>query len=490
MKFTAQQCVAVAGGICRRAGCLLFAVLTLVLVANAAVSSAVLASEPENTTTVAKGTLLSLDNVVTTWPELSPFQQLTAADQMISAGAVDQAEALLKTTQYTEVNDQITKRFFLARIARARGQNDQAVADYRDILAQHPEFSRVRMELATTLFQSKDDEAARHHLELVLGDTASNPNLNNTVRSYINAIDGRRLWDASAYFSIAPSTNFNEGSGNSIVYLTGPSGKPLPFVLDKGSQKNSGVGVSAGVFASYRQPVTEQIDVIASGGINTKTFRDGDFNDALFNASLGPRMRFEWGYLGLYGLAEQRFYANDYYETSYGGLLSSTLRLSPQDIFFGDVTCLHHAFETDWKSTDLSYQNGNGCRIDGRIEHEFSSTLLMRVLGSVGRERTTLEHLNNETWSLGAGLGSELPLGVSVYGQALYTSREHDGFFPGTTVARSDDRWDFSVNLTKRDWVLFGMAPQLQYTYTINDSNVPFFQFDAHGLNLTMTKRF
>jgi outer membrane protein len=487
MNCSNLHCVADVRGKVRRAGFVLLAVLAFATLALVSVTRAAAA---ENTTTVAKGTVLSLEDVVKNWPTLTPFQQLAAADQMISAGAVDQAEALLTTTQYTAESDRITQRFFLARIRQARGQNDEAIADYREILAQHPEFSRVRMELATTLFQTKDDEAARHHLELVLGDSATNPNLNTTVRSYINAIDGRRLWDASAYFSIAPSTNFNEGSGNSIIYLTGPDGKPLPFVLDKGSAKNSGVGFSAGGFASYRQPVTDQLDVIASGGINTKTYKDSDFNSALFNASLGPRLRFEWGYLGLYGLAEQRFYANDFYETSFGGLLSSTVRLSPQDIFFGDFTLLHHDFEKDWKSNDLSYQNGNSYRVDGRLEHEFSSTLLMRVLGSVGRDRTTLEHLNYESWSVGAGLGSELPWGVSIYGQALYTSREHDGIYPGAGVRRSDDRWDFSVNLTKRDWILFGLAPQLQYTYTINDSTVPFFQFDAHSVNLTMTKRF
>jgi outer membrane protein len=474
-----------AGGILRRSVCAHIAVLAIAGLASCALPSIVHAEAAANTTTVSKGTVLSLDDVAKNWSTLTPFQQLAAADQMISGGAIDQAEALLNATQYTVTNDQITKQFFLARIAQARGQNDEAIASYRDILVQHPEFSRVRMELATTLFQTKDDEAARHHLDLVLGDTASNPNLANTVRSYINAIDGRRLWDASAYITIAPSTNFNQGSDASTIFLTGPDGKPLPFTLDKGNVKHSGIGIAAGLQASYRQPVTDQLDIIASGGINTKTFKDGDFNDALFNVTVGPRLRFDWGYLGLYGLAEQRFYAN-----SYGGLLSSTVRLGPQDIVFGDFSCSHRDFESDWKGSDLRYQNGNLCGIGGRFEHAFDSSTLVRVLGSVGRERTSLAHLNNDTWSVGAGLGSEMPWGVSIYTQALYTSREHDGIYPGAGVRRSDDRWDFSVNLTKRDWIMFGMAPQIQYTYTLNDSTVPFFNYDAHSVNLTLTKRF
>jgi outer membrane protein len=481
-----------AGGRVRRSVCAPIAILAIAGLTSFALPSMAHAEAAANTTAVAKGNLFSLDDVVKNWQSLTPFQQLAAVDQMISGGAVEQAEALLNATQYSAANDQITKRFFLARIAQTRGQADEAIASYRDILVQHPQFSRVRMELARTLFQTKDDEAARHHLDLVLGDTASNPNLANAVRSYINAIDGRRLWDASAYITIAPSTNFNQGSDASTIFLTGPDGKPLPFTLDKGNVKHSGVGVAAGLQASYRQPVSEQLDIIASGGINTKTFKDGDFNDALVNVSVGPRLRFEWGYLGLYGLAEQRFYANDFYYNSYGGLLSATVRLGPQDIVFGDVTCLRRDFESDWKGSDLRYQNGDLCSMGARLEHAFDSSTLVRVLGSVGRERTTLEHLNNDTWSVGAGLGSELPWGVSIYAQALYTSREHDGFYPGagTAVRRSDDRWDFSVNLTKRDWIMFGMAPQIQYTYTLNDSTVPFFNYDAHSVNLTLTKRF
>jgi hypothetical protein len=34
------------------------------------------------------------------------------------------------------------------------------------------------------------------------------------------------------------------------------------------------------------------------------------------------------------------------------------------------------------------------------------------------------------------------------------------------------------------------MAPMLQYACTWNDSNVGFHRFDAHGVNLTLTKRF
>ena len=418
------------------------------------------------------------------------MQQFAAMEQLLAAGQFDLAERLLSRTNYTAVSDIAVKKFYIGSIRRAQGRNDEAIALFREILDQHPELGRVRMALATTLYQSKDDEAARHHLDLVLAESASNPNLSNTVKSFINAIDGRRRWDASAYVTIAPSTNFNQGSQDSIVYLTDAQGTALPFVLSDANRGKSGVGISAGVQASYRQPVADQLDVILSGGINTKTYRDSDFNDAQFNIAAGPRMQFEWGYLGLYGLADQRFYANELYAFSYGGLVSATVRLGPQDVTFADLTCQHRDFEKDWKGSDLRYQDGHVCAVSGRYEHAFDSLTLLRVLAGVGQERTGHGHLDNDNWNIGAGISRDLPWGISLYGQVQYTKRDFDGAYPGSGVFRSDDRWDFSTTVIKRDWIVFDMAPSLQYTYTVNGSNVGFFNYDAHSVNLTLTKRF
>ena len=93
-------------------------------------------------------------------------------------------------------------------------------------------------------------------------------------------------------------------------------------------------------------------------------------------------------------------------------------------------------------------------------------------------------------WSAGAGYYTEVAFGVSLYGQALFSSTNYVGNYPTFDMARNDGRWDFSAQFTKRDWQIFGMAPSLQYTYTRNISNVGFLSYDAHGVNLTLTKKF
>lgn len=154
------------------------------------------------------------------------------------------------------------------------------------------------------------------------------------------------------------------------------------------------------------------------------------------------------------------------------------------------MTCSRRRFETDWFGQDLSYQDGHACQASGRLDHHFDSATFARILGGGGRERTGQPHLDNDSWFVGAGLYREFGWGLSVYAQGLYTVRDYEGLYPTLNEARSDDRFDASLFITKRDWEMFGFAPMLQYTYTLNQSNVGFFDYDAHGLNVTLTKRY
>lgn len=428
---------------------------------------------------------VSADQLDRHWPGLTPSQQFAVVEQLVQGADFATAERLLAATTYAQPNDRLIKDFYIGVIRKAQGRNGEATAIFRRLLDDHPEFDRVRLELADTLFRQQEDISARHHLDLMLGASASNPDLAATARSYINAIDSRRRWSLSSYVSIAPSTNLNQGGDNRVVYVNG-----LPFTIADRNLKKSGVGLAFGAQAGYSHPLTDRIDLIASAGGAFKRFGDSEFNDALVNVSVGPRYRFDWGYVGLHGIADRRWVADDNYYASWGGLASTLLRFSHRDLLFTDVTCSDRRFDHSWQSTDLSYQNGVACGLSSRWEHHFDTLTYVNALGGLGRERTGLEHLDNQNWFAGFGLHRELPWATSVYFQGIYTDKDYRGIYPTTTTARQDKRIDLSLNVTKRDLELFGLAPMLQYTYTINDSNVSLYRFDAHGVNLTLTKRY
>ncbi len=433
---------------------------------------------------------LSLDDVEPQWDGLQAKQRFEILEQLLRQAQFDFADRLLSRPNKLVSGDAAIHRFYIGMVRKGQGRQQDAIVIFRDVLAQNPSFTRVRLELAHALYAQEDDEAARHNFELVLGGLGSNPGLSQAVQSYIAAIDSRKRWDVTTFISVAPSTNLNQGSNKSTITLVDGNGNPIKFELSKENQKKSGVGLIGGAQASYRQPITDRVDLLAAGGGTYKSYRDHGFDAGLLNASVGPRYRFDWGNVSLLAIAERSLAAGENQARSWGGLISTSARLTARDTINAELTCSRRSFNNNWKGTDLSYQDGHACSIAGRIDHAVSSMAFMRVLGLVGRERTGATHLDNDYWTAGAGVHNELPFGVSLYLQGAFTKRGFDGVYPSTTSVRHDQRWDLTSNLTKRDWVLFGFAPQLQYSFTHNNSNVGIFQYDAHGVNLTLTKRY
>jgi outer membrane protein len=431
------------------------------------------------------GMLLTIDQLTATWPNLTAEQQFAAIEQLLRARQFDAAAALFASSHFNANSDRLMARYYEGLVHKAQGQMAIAVADFRALLADHPELGRVRLELADTLYRIEEDASARHHFEQILGGADGNSDLANTARSYIAAIDGRRRWDLSSYFTLAPTTNINQGPESRVVNVNG-----LPFTLADQNVRKSGVGIAFGAQGSYRQPVSDDLDLVFAAGAGGRSYRDSEYNDTLLNVSVGPRMRFDWGTLGLYAIADARRFGGDDYSSAFGGQLSLTLRLSPQDITFTDATCRDRAFSSNWHGNDLSGQNGNYCIAGGRIEHHFDAITYVAALWAVGHDDTQLHFLDNWNWSAGGGLYRELPLGITAYVQALYAQSNYSGIYPTITRARHDDRIETGLTLTKRDLVIYGFAPSLGLTYTRNASDVAFQRFEAAGLNLTMTKRF
>ena len=112
------------------------------------------------------------------------------------------------------------------------------------------------------------------------------------------------------------------------------------------------------------------------------------------------------------------------------------------------------------------------------------------LLYGAGRSLSKLNH--NEYWSGYAGLGhyKEWPWGITTYNEARLHQYYYDGNYPNKSTPRRDSRLAFVSSVTKRDWNFKGFAPRIEYTLTHGISNVEFYDFTEHGLNLTVTRDF
>jgi hypothetical protein len=157
-----------------------------------------------------------------------------------------------------------------------------------------------------------------------------------------------------------------------------------------------------------------------------------------------------------------------------------------------DAQCERRHYADDWTGSDMRYQDGSACSLGGHVDvYLANGASFARALASLEREWINdAAHLSLTGWRVGVGLAHDLPFGITTYTQLLYTSRAFEGVYPGATSPRDDRRTDASVMLKKRDLDLFGFTPALQYTYTRNVSNIPFFDFHAHGVTVTLTRQF
>lgn len=428
---------------------------------------------------------LTLPELEARWPRLPIHDQLSAVEQLLKQGESDAAERLLGRIAPGSKIEAAKMLFYRGAIHKARGRLADAAALYRQLLADNPEFARVRLELAHTLFLAGEDDGAKHHFDLLLGSSITQPQVAEAARSFINTIDGRRRWSFSAHASLAPSTNLNQGSDTRVVIVNG-----LPLTIAERNRAKSGIGVIAGLQAGYALPITDQVDLISSAGASIKRYETNYFNESFATLSFGPRWRTGWGSLGLYGLVEQRWLADNYYSGAYGAMVSAILRVGGRDTLAGDLVCQHRLYDRDWLGSNLGYQDGNACSITARYERPIDTQTVLRLIGGAGAERTGLRHLDNEYVQAGVGLYRELPFATTIYLQGLHRFTRYGADYPGFAEARADHRTDLTLSLTKRDLVVMGFAPTLQYTYTLNSSSIPLHDFDAHGVNLNFTRRY
>lgn len=401
---------------------------------------------------------------------------------LAKSGQHDLAESLLKRYPLTGPFGKNRQLFVEGLILKARGNLTGAAKNYRTALADDPSLTLVRAELAQTLFLLEEDDSAKHHLNLLMAE-APNDYEAQGIRSFIDTIDARRPFKFSAYVSVAPSTNVNNGSSNDTIYA------PLWGVdmdIDDSSREQSGIGFSTGFSAGYSHRLGNDFSVVLGGGVNATLYTDPDFN--MYSASQSAELRYLLtdGFLGA-GLVASENMKNDeiglsYY--SYGPRISLQKAITPQDRI--NLSSVY-----EWRTyTDSSSNDGTALMVDGSWNHAFDSSLTASLGAGYDRIKAETDFISYETYSGSFGLYRELPKGITVDLSGEVRLSEFDAMHPIAGVTRKDTRLTGIVALTKRDFNIWGYAPSLEYTYVYNDSNISLYEFDSHALDFRLSKDF
>lgn len=404
-------------------------------------------------------------------------RQIDLVKALILQGRHVEALTLLDRIPVTFQN-RIGILFLRGRIAVAQGMLNTAVKYYRQILRERPELVRVRLELARVLFLLKEDDASRHHFELALGYNPP-PEVRANIERFLSAIRRRRNVKFGISISIVPDSNINAATDNSEVTLFG-----LPFQLTRNARRQSGIGLAVKGNADLSQPIGSNYKFETGVWVRHVEYEVKQFDDTQLRGYAGIRYVHDSGDITLRALSSRRWFGNDGYNYTVGGLFGVGERIAPR---------LHVGVALSGERIDYDkadYLDGARITGQGRIAYAVSSQSSANVFAGMTREITEDSAYSNTAPFVGASYYTDLPFGFGLSAGPQITLREFDQPIAAFGVKRFDRIVAVSTKITYREDLIFGFAPLLTYTYTKNYSNISIFEYQRHQVEFGLTREF
>jgi outer membrane protein len=395
---------------------------------------------------------------------------------LIEAGQFDQARLVVAQSGKGDAND-VARGFTEALILKRQGNLKAAAERMQAIVLAHPQYDRVRQELAHTYYLMGENEHAKYQFE-VLSSSNQSPAFRSLYNNYIDAIDARRPWTLNGYISIAPSSNITNGVNSDTVFVGG-----VPLV--PGNKSKSGVGLNYGASGTYRFDLRDGVALAVGGSFDGTKYRDKDNDDFTGRAfSEISYKNADWRF-GIGPTVERSFYSWDGNRLAYGVIGSIQRRIGSG----GDIVRLTSGFR--FLDYDLqSAMSGTETTVGLRYQHAFSASLLANIGVDTARVDAERDFNSYRSTRPYLELYSDLPFGILGSIAVGYEFRNYDGKFPWTGQGREDRQFAVAIGGIFRNLTYRGIAPQLEYRYTKNNSNIDLYDFDSNTVNVYFTKKY
>ena len=364
---------------------------------------------------------------------------------------------------------------------------DASIALFRAILAEHPGFVRVRLELARAFFLRGRDGLARRHFELALAANPPAPVVAN-VNRHLAAIQARKRWSGHFGMALAPDTNIGAASANETV-LIDVFGQRLPFTLDDGGEQ-SGVGLAIWAGGERQEPLARNWRLRLGADIFRREYAGSRFDRMGLGGHVGPRWLIGPGTEASLLLSARREWQADRPSSRSLGLrLEASRRLSPR---------LSGQLGASWneKRHDAStHLDGPGADLSAGLRWAMTPTLQTNVRAGLGRERPASQDLQSRTQWISLGANASLPRGFSVSGTLTgrWTDYEGPGSAPTNVLdgtPREDATHTVRIAVHRRDLTIRGFSPQLSVTHERRASNAQQADYRRTGAELSFVRQF
>lgn len=415
---------------------------------------------------------------------LTPAQVLDEAVVLIDARRFDEAAPMLAAlSQMPEYK--LETRFLNARIASAQGNHGKAADFYRDILADDPTQTRVRLELGREMLALGNTASADKQFRLAQQADDLPEEVARTIRAVRNVIRSRRAWRLDLDFGIAPDTNINNAtSADTVTVLWGSN--QLPVTLDDAAKARSGVGQTATISGGVRLPIAKRASLLVDLDTAGTNYSGTEFDDYQVQLAAGPELRpTQDSSLSVQALVAQRWFGGALASRQLGIKTGLQTRLSNTQQL---------GFQIDARRTDARFDNAySGWQAGAYVTYE--RAVAKNIVASAGAF-VRRDWLNAESFSsveLGAiaGVGGELPLGINFGLSGTVSRAQFDAAIPLFSLEpRQDWRYSARATLGNRKIRLWGFSPQISASYSRTDSSLRYFANDRLRVRLAVARYF
>ncbi|MCY4572303.1 MAG: surface lipoprotein assembly modifier [Gemmatimonadetes bacterium] len=407
--------------------------------------------------------------------EISPIQ---AGRLLFRAGRIQDARKLLERARPENEEERIERLFLLGLIDARSGFPRRAARRFETILAQRPELTRVRLELAQVYHSLGLDEKARFHFESSLADKLPS-SVEAAVEGFLNRIDARKRWSLSFSTAVLPESNPAKRTSRGQVRIGG-----VPFQLDRDARGSSGVGYLVTTGASFSPTIADHVRGVLAASSAAKLYKQPDWNDVSLNGEIGLARLFDKGTLSGGLRLGRRWLAADPYSREIGPWMRGRLHLPPAsrlDVSLSAVRRDHHGREAQ-----------NGWRFSARPVWTYALSSPTSIETSVDVELTDARerHHASRMGGLGISVRHAFRGGLSISPSVSALVRRHAGLDPLFLKTRSDRQLRIGVNVLHRALRYRGFAPYAGYSVEWNRSNIPLHTYRNHGAVFGISRKF
>ena len=401
----------------------------------------------------------------------------------LAMGNADNVEFLLPL--YQRLDKQYQEPFVIqwaqAMVARNHQDYNGAIKLYRSVLAEFNDIIPLRLQLAITLFENKETEAAKDQFEKLRAESLS-AEAQSVINQYLEAIANQDPWSFSGGLTYLNDPNINNApkAGTRMGNWIPPereSAQGVGFFLDIGKKWTWGNGL----FNEFRL-----------NGNGKYYWNNKKYNEYTGRISIGQGFQTAMQNIVLLPFMEQTWYAG-------GSPISETVKRFSKA---GGATLeWQYWLSPKWRlSTTYEYAeqrynkrkhlNGNYHFIGSNLVYFSSAQQYWFVGANYNRTSTRDKDDSYIRRGLQIGWGQEWKWGLSTRLSLSYARKNYYAPMPIFNITQRNKEYGINTSIWHRALHYKGITPRLTWSYNKVKSNHAFYTYDKHRIFLEFSKQF